>query len=285
MKKIITLIAAIAVTITLLPVTSYADSSKIVTLGENLTDSEKEMVLDTFGVKDANDVTIITINNQMERELLLNYIPESAIGNKTISCSFIQPQSEGGLVIKTANLTYVTEDILANALMTAGIENCRLEVTAPYPVSGTGALTGVYKAYESLGIDLSEDKKEIATEELIVTSDLVKKYGSDITVIIKEAKDEIIGQAGEMSDEELKEVIKKICDKYNISLSEDEINSIVSILKKIASLDYDIDAFKTTVSTALDKINDLSEKGKAAGGFFIRLIEVISNFFRNLFGK
>lgn len=285
MKKIISLLIALTITVSAFPITALADSSKIVTLGENLTDKEKEMVLDTFGVKDDSDITIITINNQMERDLLLDYIPESAIGRKTISCSLIEPKSEGGLVIKTANLTYVTEEILANALMTAGIENCRLEVTAPYPVSGTGALTGVYKAYENIGVELSNEKKDVATEELIVTSDLVNKHGPEITVIIKEAKDQVISSASEMTDEELKEVIIELCEKYNISLSDDEINTIIRLLRKIAELEYDIDAFKTKVNTAIDTLNDLSEKGKAAGNLISRIIEAISSFFRNLFGK
>lgn len=280
-----TIIMCLALCITFFPKTVNADSSRILTLGENLSAEDEANVLSSFGIKDKNDFTVITINNTMERDVLLKYVPESMIGTKTVSCALIEPTTDGGINIETSNLTYVSKEILANALMTAGVNNCNLKVTAPYPVSGTGALTGVYKAYEKLGIDLSDDKKDVATEELIVTSDLAEKHGPEITVIVTEIKDQVIGNLDNMSDDDIRALIIETSREHGLELSDDEVDTLVKLIRKIASLGYELDAFKTKVNETINTLNDLSEKGKAAGNFISRIITAITSFFNKLFGK
>ena len=54
-----------------------------------------------------------------------------------------KPTQSGGIKVRTANLNYVTGNMIANALSTAGVTNCEAVAACPYEVSGTGALTGV----------------------------------------------------------------------------------------------------------------------------------------------
>lgn len=50
-----------------------------------------------------------------------------------------------------------------NALATAGITDAKVLISAPFPVSGTGALTGIYKAYEDMtGVSLNDLAKNLA---------------------------------------------------------------------------------------------------------------------------
>ena len=57
---------------------------------------------------------------------------------------YVEPTKKGnGINVKTANLTWVTSAMIATTLSTAGIENANVIAAAPFPVSGTGALTGV----------------------------------------------------------------------------------------------------------------------------------------------
>ena len=47
-----------------------------------------------------------------------------------------------------------------NVLVTAGITDASVMISAPYPVSGTAALSGIYKAYEDVtGGQLDESAK------------------------------------------------------------------------------------------------------------------------------
>ena len=92
----------------------------------------------------------------------------------------MQPTQSGGIQVKTANLTYVTGNMLASVLSTAGIKNCNVVAAAPFPVSGTGALTGVMIAYQNAAdMALEEEKRELAIREFTVTQKLSGSMGSE----------------------------------------------------------------------------------------------------------
>ena len=52
--------------------------------------------------------------------------------------------------VTTSNITWCTPEMYISALATAGITDAKVVVAAPFEVSGTAALTGVYKAYEDM---------------------------------------------------------------------------------------------------------------------------------------
>ena len=56
--------------------------------------------------------------------------------------------------------------------------DAKLTVTAPFDVSGTAALTGVYKAYEDItGTKLDETAKAVSSQELATTAELAQAIG------------------------------------------------------------------------------------------------------------
>lgn len=147
----------------------FADSSRVVTLGANLSSEQKQTMLKYFGVNQ-NDAVILEVNNQEERKYLQGIAPEAQIGTKTYSCAYVEPTKAGsGINVKTANITWVTSAMIASTLASLGITDANCVIAANFPVSGTEP-TGVMKAYEdATGKPLDENKKEIATEELVVT--------------------------------------------------------------------------------------------------------------------
>ena len=142
---------------------AYADGANVVTLGTNLSAEQKQMVLNYFGVKE-NEVVILEVNNQEERKYLEGVATEAQLGTRTYSCAYVQPTSKGnGLNVKTVNLTYVTSSMIASTLTTCGITDANVIAMTPLSggVSGTGALTGIMKAFEdATGKPLDEEKKE-----------------------------------------------------------------------------------------------------------------------------
>ena len=97
---------------------------------------------------------------RMKESIWEIYIPLEQIGTRTLSCAYVKPTQSGGIKVRTANLNYVTGNMIANALSTAGVTNCEAVAACPYEVSGTGALTGVIMAYESAsGQKLDSTKK------------------------------------------------------------------------------------------------------------------------------
>lgn len=264
-----------------------ADSAPIVTIGADLSAEQRQTVLNFFGV-DVNSVQIIEINNQQERQYLEGKISDSIIGTKTLSCSYIMPTSSGGIIVKTANLTYVTEGMLANALLTCGITDCQVLATAPFKVSGTGALTGVMTAYEqSAEVTLDENKKQLATEELILTGEIVNEIVTDepivfetatdnlgnvlsptdesgneksayqqiteqqVLAIINDIKIEVIN--GNMSEDKVKEILDKHLEEYKLQLTEETYNRLVAYLVSLSNTDYQ-SAIKEKLTETSDRI-------------------------------
>ena len=241
------------------PMPVMADASKVVTLGADLTDEQKNTMMKYFKA-DANQVQIITVNNQDERNYLGKYISSEQIGTRTLSCAYVKPTQSGGIKVRTANLNYVTCNMLANALSTAGISNCEAVAACPYEVSGTGALTGVMMAYESAsGKQLDSTKKDLATKEVVVTGDVAKQVGGDnATNIINQAKLQIIGDNVQNADE-IYNIVNNLAVQNKVSLSSDELTNITALLQEIVQQNYDIQDMKQTLESIQQNLNKTSD--------------------------
>ena len=284
-KKILSSVLCLSLLFSNLTI-AHADSSKVVTLGADLTDAQKQTVLDYFGVKE-NDAVILEVNNLEERKYLQGIASEAQLGTKTFSCAYVEPAKKGnGINVKTANLTYVTSSMIASTLATCGVEDANVIAMTPLTggVSGTGALTGVMKAFEdATGEKLDEDKKEIASEELITTSDLGDEIGQDEAAgIMNDIKADVI-KNGTSDETQIANTINNVTNNYNINLSSEQQQQIADLMKKISEQDYDYSKLKNTfknVSDAVDK--NLENAGidvKRSEGFFTS----IGNWFKDLF--
>lgn len=231
------------------PLPVLADASKVVTLGADLTEAQKNTMMKYFKA-DASQVQIITVNNQDEHNYLGKYISNEQIGTRTLSCAYVKPTQSGGIKVRTANLNYVTCNMLANALSTAGVSNCEAVAACPYEVSGTGALTGVMMAYETAsGKQLDSTKKDLATKEVVVTGDVAQQVGNDnATNIINQAKLQIIGDNIQNADE-IYNTVNNIAIQNNVTLSADELNTITALLQEIVQQNYDIQEMKQTLES------------------------------------
>ena len=279
-------VATLALAIGTMPVSAFADSGRIVTIGADLTDSQKATVLDFFGLSedDLQNMQVITVNNQDERAYLEGTVSDAVIGTQTLSCSYIEPTTSGGINVETANLTYVTKNTLYNALQTAGIENCNLVVTAPYKVSGTGALTGIFKAYEANGKTLDDDKKEAATQEMVDTAKLENTYGEGAAQVIGDVKDQVVSSGKDMTDDQIRDIIKTAAKAKGIDLTDADIDTILAMVKRVQSLDYDKTAFSNTLDKISGQLDELNGKADGILGAIQEFFGNIVKWFQGLFG-
>lgn len=270
-KRILSGIIAFALTFSMFSVCGVpedisADAVPTVTVGADLTEQQVFALYNTLGI-DPNAVEILTIDNAMERHYLEGKISDDIIGTRTLSCAYILPMSSGGLVVKAANLTWVTEGMIANALLTAGVENCQVYATAPFAVSGTGALTGVLKAYESSAdVKLDEEKKDTATQELIITGELTdeisasEEQGTDV----KENNDQVIEFMNEikteaanehLTEEQARDILDAAIKQFNISFSDEMYGKLLEYLMTFSTLEYDKD-FSKSLKDLTDRIKE-----------------------------
>ncbi|HIS31921.1 MAG TPA: DUF1002 domain-containing protein [Candidatus Limivivens intestinipullorum] len=237
-------------------VPASADSSKVVTLGANLTQEQQDMMMRYFNAS-YDEVQIITVNNDDERERLSAYVPLEQIGTRTYSCAYVQPTESGGIRVKTANLSWVTCNMIATTLSTSGVTNCDVVAASPFLVSGTGALTGIIMAYETAtGEELPQEKKDLATEELVVTGDLGDRIGQkDATAIVNEAKMDVLEE--DLQDQDLiSGVVEQAAEDNGYELTDEEVEVISGLMEKIAQQDYDYESMRDTLEMVADNVSD-----------------------------
>ena len=209
-----------------------------VTLGADLTLEQRAAIYKDFGLEEVR-VKELTVTNKEERAYLERLVPDKKIGSVALSCVYIKTlEKDAGLFITSNNINWCTNEMYKNALSTAGIVDAQVKISAPFPVSGTAALTGLYKAYEDVtGEKLSDLAKSAATEEIIVTGDLAQMLGSvDASALVNELK-LILDQTAKMSDDELKKEIRSIAKELNIALTEGQIEQLVSLCRTLEKLD------------------------------------------------
>ena len=287
-RKVTSLLVAITI-LTSCTISSFADGTRVVTIGVNNTPEQRQKIFNYFGVNE-NEVQVLEVNNQEEREYLGNIATEAQLGTKTYSCAYVEPTNHGGINVKTANITWVTSSMVASTLSTAGMTNANAVIAAVFPVSGTGALTGVMKAFEDAsGEKLDEDKKELASEELITTGDLGDEIGQDkATGVINDIKAEII-KNGTSDTTQIAQTINNITNNYNVTLTDAQIKQITDLMEKIAAQNYDYNSMKQTLNNVSDVVKDnLKESGELVGGSGIidsikDLFSSIGDWFSNLF--
>ena len=248
MKKRILSSIALGLALTIgCAVPAMADSRRVVTLGADLTQDQQNTMMKYFGVS-ADTVDIIYINNNDEREHLGSYVPLEQIGTKTFSCALVAPTTKGGIQVKTANLSWVTCNMIASTLSTSGVTNCQVVAASPFEVSGTGALTGVIMAYETASdVTLDEEKKDLANEELVTTGNLADTVGqSKATAVINETKMQVI--ENNVTDiGEINNIVNNVSNNYDVTMSQDQSDEIAALMQKIAQQDYDITQLKATL--------------------------------------
>ena len=269
MKRIIPVMMAAVLTCASVPMVAKADNSKVVTLGANLSDEQKKSMYEYFGTS-SDKVETIEVTNADERKYMEGIASEEQIGTRTYSCSYVEPTGSGGVQVKVANLTFVTSSMIASTLLTSGVENCNVVAASPIEVSGTGALTGIMMAYESAsGEKLSEDQKAAATEELVTTGELANEVGQQqATDLMNEVKQDVI-EDGLTDPADIQDAVTDAAKDNNITLTDEQMAKIVSLMENISQYDYDVKALKKT-------LENLEGKDE---GFFAGLWSSIKGFF------
>ncbi len=257
-------------------------------IGADLTADQIDTVYKTFGI-DRGSVTELTVTNADERQYLEGVVSESVIGTHAISCVYVEVLPAGeSITVSTSHITYCTSQMYISALATAGITDAKVIVAAPFDVSGTAALTGIYKAYESItGEPLDETAKEVSSQELAVTSELAQEIGEYDSVEIVNQLKLILDETVNMTDDELREQIIEIAKEYDVELSDNQINQLIQLCRAMEKLDS---------SELLEKVQAIQETLRQLAGAKERLsgftgtvqeiahqvVEAIGNFFNRL---
>ena len=123
-KKSIAVILAFALAFTMSLSSSAfaAESEGYLSLGADLSEAERNTVMDLMGVDDPDNYEVLYVTNADEHKYLDSYVSSDQIGSRALSSVLIKEKSGDDIDVEIHNIGYCTEGMYRNALQTAGVE-------------------------------------------------------------------------------------------------------------------------------------------------------------------
>lgn len=301
-QKWIALVAIFALAITIfLPTNTFAATNTqnvineklgvpIIVYGANLSAEEKEIVKTALRIDQEPEFDEITISG----EDLVKYIKNSNSSSRMYSSAKITRQDEGkGLtisIVTPSNITQVTAEMYASAMLTAGIQDAVVEIAAPKPVTGHSALVGIYKAYEvKTGETLDIERTDVANDELSVATSLSESAGvSDekVAELLTQIK-KVIAEKKPETREEVEQIVEDQLSKFQINLSDQDRKLLVDLMDRISNLNIDFSKLSSQLGDLSAKFEEtfgdiLQDEGfwTSVKNFFNNLIDTVSSWFK-----
>lgn len=284
MKKVLSLCLALLLVFSL-PGQALAEPTQSrVVIGADLTEEQVGQVYEAFGVK-RGSVIELKVTNAEERQYLDGYVDPSLIGTRAISSVYVELLPSGsGMDVTTNNISWCTPEMYLSALATGGITDAKIVVAAPFQVSGTAALTGIFKAYEDMtGKKLDDVAKLVSTQELTITSDLAAEIGAmDSTSIVNDLK-LMLDETRNMTDEQLRQTILQIASEYNVKLTDKQVDQLISLCRSLEKLDpAELLDRVVSVQDTLGKVSEAKTEVKGFWGKVKVVIDSVGDFFQRI---
>ena len=260
---------------------AQAAGTGVLALGADLSADQRATVLSEMGITEAEAASYetVTITNDMEHQYLDESLGSSVVGSHSLSSVLLIPQESGaGLTVETHNINYCTIAMYRNALLTAGVHDAIVIVAAPMPISGTAALIGAVKAYETYsGTTVSDEAINAATDELVLTGELSDELDSEqISDLIAYLKQQI-AEKGLDDPGKLTELVNEASDKMDLKLTDEQVSRIVDLLLKLDNLDIDAGKLASQAKELYDKLDAMGIKldSEKVGNFVTRMVSSI----------
>lgn len=262
----------------------------IIVYGANLSDAQRNEVKEIFEYDSLGETKELVVTGKD----IAHYINGDPNSNMYSSAKIIGRDKGHGIVVNiltASNITKVTGDMYKNAMLTAGVEDADVEIASPIQVTGTSALSGIYKAYDDAGAKLDDGRMEVANDELDVATDLAEKEGMDeqkVSELLAEIK-QAIAEQNPATREDVEEIVSEQLNKLEISLSEEDRQLLVDLFEKMRDLDIDFGKVKDQLGDLASKIKDKVKDSdiqidegfwEKVKNFFSDMIDKIASFFK-----
>lgn len=290
MKRYVSLLLAMMLLV-VPSIRAGAAQTAVLALGADLNASQRAIVLSEMGIteEEAASYQTIYITNEMEHQYLDDSLGASVVGHHALSSVLLIPQEDGtGLSVETHNINYCTIAMYRNALLTAGVQDAKVIVAAPSSISGTAALIGAVKAYEVYsGETVDENAFETATDELVLTGELIDELDSEqVSDLIAYLKQQI-AEKGLDDPNKLGEMVEQASREMDVSLTDQQVSQIVDLLLKLNKLDIDAGKLAGQAKELYDKLDSLgidldTEK---VGNFVTRFVSSIWDLIQNFMSR
>lgn len=285
MKKTITSLAVATLLLSASVVVKAADNKEdwdkpVFIKGADLEGQDLQQTENDLGVDDNYETYNVNVND------VSNYIPNSSNLSYIYSSATIEHKKWGkGVDVKIDTpdkITKVTSEQYQNAAITGGIKNAEIHIASVEPVTGEGALAGIYKAYEEKGNNLNTEDIQNSNQEMndlgTISEENKGKAGySDeaLNASIADIKEQLAdikqNQDKQITQQQVEDTVNKVLDERGLSeiLSDNQIQMINNNMINVANsnaLTSDPKAFKQNAKDVLKNIeknsDDLLNKAK-----------------------
>ncbi|WP_343288328.1 DUF1002 domain-containing protein [Turicibacter bilis] len=304
----LTVVAGLSVSMTAFAKSSFTGEyrqGEILSFGSSLNQREEAALRDYFGVSD--EMEAIYVDNETAIKQL-GLAPDALDDYKGgwYSSAYVKLTDQGGINVSSKNVSLVTNEMFANALITSGILNCEVIVSAPFMVTGESALAGILAgAEEIMGASLSEENKIVAKEEIDTTLEIadeilnnpdneINSSSDSSTVasgIINDIKQQVIKDSPNST--QIEQIIVNVTNNYGVDLSEESTERIANLMEDVNKLDIDYKDIKETMKNIGDSISEslkeagvkLKESGLLGkiGNWFVDLVRGVGEWIKGLF--
>lgn len=272
--------------LTIQPVVCASHVERVITLGADLSDEQRNSILRVFNIPAGADLRQITVTNAEERALLGDDLPAEVIGSKAISSALVELLGAGdGIKVERYNITFVTPAMYGNALVTAGVKDARIVVAAPTPVSGTAALTGIFKGFEkATGHELTPEAKETAGDELITTGELARQIGeSKASELMARVKERVVGE-NLQDPASIRNVVSNVAQELQVKLSTQQINQVTNVIVRISHLQLEAAQLRGQLAGLRESVEKLASS-KQAKSWLQQILDFFLRLFNRLFAS
>lgn len=215
-------------------------SKDVFAYGSGLNDEQIDKTAEILGIDDLDKVNKIKV----DAEDLYKYLKLNGADWEMISSIYaVKGKNGSGLeIIVTSDdkITQVTSEEYTNAAITAGVKDAKIYVGAYTTVTGTSALTGVYKAFEFNGEKLDDKRVQVANDELETVNAIVTEHkdeegfdSSKLNKAVADVKESLIDYKKDnkenATEQKIRDIIVDASTKYEINniITQNNIDKLV----------------------------------------------------------
>lgn len=230
---------------------------QMVSLGGSLDANQAAETKRLLGAEHLGDNDTVYVNG----DTVNHYLNDGSNASTPVfSSAYIEPKEEGyGVqvqIVTPSNILNVTATTYQNAAITAGAKNALIRIATVTPVTGEGALAGVYAIYEKMGVQLKQEDIQVAEKEIKVVNEVVeaaKLSDEQVNNLMAEIKKQIIAivsEGSEITDDQINQIIDKV-------LADNKIENIPSIKELLFT--YAKDFAKTEAAKSKETIEQIEQ--------------------------
>lgn len=291
-KRLLSLLLAAALLAAVFPgaLAAGEDVKGYLVLGEDLSGSALEEVLEQLGIDDLSEYEVDTVSLAEEAARFGDYLSDSELGSQALSAVLLVPAEEGsGITVTAYNIDGCTEALYQSALADAGVQDVEVYVAGAEDADGVTALTGMLEAYADMtGTELDEEAMDAAARELAAAAKTALSVGGETAAkLLTALKEKVLDE--NLTEEQVGAVLDTLCENMGVTLEAATRESLIEAVVKLKDVDIDLEQLrqqtKELFASIRGELAKLEESGvvQQGEGLLAQLWEQLAAFFQNLF--